>query len=58
MKKNCHQHSTWTSLIGSFVHLVGVDGVKGVDGVRGGSIFQPATSFTILEYMIIWSKIP
>ena len=30
--------------------------VKVADG-RGGSLFQPATSFNLLEYMIIWCKI-
>ena len=40
----------WTSLIGQSVHPRGW--VKG-----DGSLFKPATSFTLLEYIIIWYNI-
>ena len=38
---------TWTALISQFVHPVGGEGVDSL----------PATSFTLLDYMIIWCKI-
>ena len=41
---------TQTSIIGQFIHPVGW-------GKEGGSLFQPAKSFTLLEYMKIWCKI-
>ena len=51
---NCCQFRllTWTSIMGQFVNPVGGggDGVKGVDE---GSSFYPATSFTLVEFMII-----
>ena len=50
--KNWRQFRLQTSLIGQFVHLVGVGWGKGVAG-----LFEPATSVTLLEYMIIWCKI-
>ena len=37
-------------------HPVGGEG-EGVKGEKGGSLFYPATSFTVLEYMIICFKI-
>ena len=43
----------WKSLIGQFDHTLEVRGW----GKTGGSLCHSATSFTLLEYMIIWCKI-
>ena len=48
---------TWASFVGQFVHPAGGEGSKGgKGGGLGVSLFQPALSFTVLEYMIIWCK--
>ena len=47
----------WTSFIGQFVYPVGGWGNWVISGGWGKSLYNPATSFTLLEYMIIWCKI-
>ena len=46
---------TWNSFISQFAHPVrGGDWLKDMEG---GSLFEHALSFTLLEYMKIWYKI-